>query len=88
MEVREEIKKLETEMLFLKSEMQKSDGRASKCAKLGISFKEEYPIDYQNYVDSNRRYNEIEKELEKLYEEEREEINEMEEFKSKEDEYN
>ena len=71
---------LETRKLALKAEMSSSDDRSAKCQKLGISFKETYPQDYENYLASNQAYNEVEKELKPIYEE-LAELEEQEQFK-------
>ena len=77
MNTREKIEALEAEKLAMSAAMRESDGRASKCAKLGISFEDTYPKDYNAYKVANERYNAIEAELAPLYEElEREEAEE------------
>ena len=37
--------------------MSKSDAHASKCSKLNISFKDEYPTEYDEYVAAREQYN-------------------------------
>ena len=68
MTTREKINALEGEMLQQMAAMKKSDGKSSKCYKMGISFAEEYPKDYEEYIAANHRYNSIEEELSPLYE--------------------
>ena len=38
-------------------EMVQSDAKASKCAKLGLSFEDAYPSDYAAYMAASARYN-------------------------------
>ena len=68
MTTRERIEALEAEKLAAMAVMRESDGKSSKCAKLGISFAETYPKDYSEYTNANHRYNSIEEELSPLYE--------------------
>ena len=37
--------------------MAKSDAHASKCAKLGLTFEEEYLEEYQEYCSAREQYN-------------------------------
>ena len=37
--------------------MGKSDIRASKCSKLGLTFAEEYPVEYAEYCSAREQYN-------------------------------
>ena len=46
--------------------MSKSDAHASKCSKLNISFKDEYPTEYDEYVAAREQYNVNEAEIQKL----------------------
>ena len=69
MTTKEQIENLEAEKLSMMAQMKESDGRSSKCAKMGISFEDTYPEDYAKYVSANQRYNEIEEQLVPLYEE-------------------
>lgn len=50
------------ELLALQAAMIKSDAHASKCAKLGVSYKDTYPEEYEEYLKVNGRYNEVESE--------------------------
>lgn len=53
-------------MLEMHAAMAKSDAKASKCEKMGLSFMETYPQEYQEYLAANRRFNELEEELERV----------------------
>ena len=46
------------QQLNLLSVMVKSDAHASKCAKLGLVFAEEYPDEYDEYCSARLQYNE------------------------------
>ena len=37
--------------------MAKSDAHASKCAKLNLTFSEEYPEEYAEYCSAREKYN-------------------------------
>ena len=45
------------QQLNLLSVMAKSDAHASKCAKLGLVFAEEYPEEYNEYCSAREQYN-------------------------------
>ena len=45
------------QQLELLSVMAKSDAHASKCAKLGLVFADEYPEEYQEYCSAREQYN-------------------------------
>ena len=45
------------QQLNLLSVMAKSDAHASKCAKLGLTFAEEYPEEYEEYCSAREKYN-------------------------------
>ena len=45
------------QQLHLLSVMAKSDAHASKCAKLGLTFSEEYPEEYTEYCSAREKYN-------------------------------
>ena len=45
------------QQLELLSVMAKSDAHASKCAKLNLTFSEEYPEEYAEYCSARERYN-------------------------------
>ena len=57
-EEREELlRKANEQQLELLSVMAKSDAHASKCAKLNLTFSEEYPEEYAEYCSARERYN-------------------------------
>ena len=45
------------QQLYLLSVMAKSDAHASKCAKLGLIFVDEYPEEYDEYCSAREQYN-------------------------------
>lgn len=45
------------QQLHLLSVMAKSDAHASKCAKLGLVFADEYPDEYEEYCSAREQYN-------------------------------
>ena len=45
------------QQLNLLSVMAKSDAHASKCAKLGLVFADEYPYEYEEYCSAREQYN-------------------------------
>ena len=45
------------QQLNLLSVMEKSDAHASKCAKLNLTFSEEYPEEYAEYCSAREQYN-------------------------------
>ena len=45
------------QQLELLSVMAKSDAHASKCAKLGLTFADEYPEEYEEYCSAREQYN-------------------------------
>lgn len=49
-----QIQEQQTELL---ATMAKSDAHASKCAKLNLTFAEEYPEEYQEYCNAREQYN-------------------------------
>ena len=62
-EKEERMARIQEQLLELVSIMCKSDAHASKCTKLGISFKDEYPNEYNEYTQAREDYNQLEKEL-------------------------
>lgn len=66
MQVREQIKALQTRNVELQAVMASSDAHASKCAKLGLAFKDEYPDEYSAYNAANAEFNENESRLAEL----------------------
>lgn len=57
MEKQEQLNALESRQLELLAIMEKSDAHASKCAKLGLKFNQEYPDDLAEYQAANAEYN-------------------------------
>ena len=53
-ELLRQINEQQTELL---ATMAKSDAHASKCAKLNLTFAEEYPEEYQEYCSAREQYN-------------------------------
>lgn len=53
-ELLRQIQEQQTELL---ATMAKSDAHASKCAKLNLTFSEEYPEEYKEYCNARERYN-------------------------------
>ena len=51
------LRKANEQQLNLLSVMAKSDAHASKCAKLGLVFADEYPEEYQEYYSAREQYN-------------------------------
>lgn len=51
------LRKANEQQLNLLSVMAKSDAHASKCAKLGLTFEEEYPEEFQEYCSAREKYN-------------------------------
>ncbi|MBR1872684.1 MAG: hypothetical protein IJ795_05705 [Bacteroidales bacterium] len=62
------INALKSRQLELQGIMAKSDAHAAKCVKLGKSFQEEYPQEYQEYAAAREEYNRNESELDSLQE--------------------
>ena len=53
-ELLRQINEQQTELL---ATMAKSDAHASKCAKLNLTFSEEYPEEYKEYCNAREQYN-------------------------------
>ena len=51
------LRKANEQQLNLLSVMAKSDAHASKCAKLGLTFSDEYPEEYAEYCSARDKYN-------------------------------
>lgn len=51
------LRKANEQQLNLLSVMAKSDAHASKCAKLGLVFSDEYPEEYEEYCSAREQYN-------------------------------
>ena len=62
-EKEERMARIQERLLELASIMSKSDAHASKCVKLGLSYKDTYPNEYNEYVKAREDYNNLEKEL-------------------------
>ena len=62
-EKEEKMARIQERLLELASIMSKSDAHASKCTKLGISFKDTYPNEYDEYVKAREDYNDLENEI-------------------------
>ena len=62
-EKEERLIRIQEQLLELASIMVKSDAHASKCTKLGISFKDEYPNEYNEYTQAREDYNQLESEI-------------------------
>ena len=62
-EKEERMARIKERLLELASIMSKSDAHASKCTKLGISYKDNYPNEYDEYTQVREDYNKLEKEL-------------------------
>ena len=55
--------RIQEQLLKLASIMSKSDAHASKCVKLGLSYKDTYPNEYKEYTQAREEYNSLENEL-------------------------
>ena len=62
-EKEEKIARIQERLLELASIMSKSDAHASKCVKLGLSYKDNYPNEYKEYTQAREEYNSLENEL-------------------------
>ena len=62
-EKEERMARIQEQLLELASVMSKSDAHASKCVKLGLSYKDNYPNEYNEYIKAREDYNQLEKEL-------------------------
>ena len=62
-EKEERIARIQERLLELASVMSKSDAHASKCTKLGISYKDNYPNEYDEYIKAREDYNSLENEI-------------------------
>ena len=59
----ERMARIQERMLELASVMSKSDAHASKCVKLGLSYKDNYPNEYKEYIKAREDYNSLENEI-------------------------
>ena len=55
--------RIQEQLLEVASIMSKSDAHASKCVKLGLSYKDNYPDEYNEYTQAREEYNSLENEL-------------------------
>ena len=62
-EKEERTARIQERLLELASIMSKSDAHASKCVKLGLSYKDTYPNEYNEYTQAREDYNNLEKEI-------------------------
>ena len=62
-EKEERMARIQERLFELASIMSKSDAHASKCTKLGISYKDNYPNEYNEYTQAREDYNQLEKDL-------------------------
>ena len=62
-EKEERMARIKERLLELASIMSKSDAHASKCVKLGLSYKDNYPNEYKDYIKAREDYNQYEKDL-------------------------
>ncbi len=60
------LRKANEQQLNLLSVMAKSDAHASKCAKLGLVFSDEYPEEYAEYCSAREQYNANEERIAEL----------------------
>ena len=60
------LRKANEQQLNLLSVMAKSDAHASKCAKLGLVFSDEYPEEYAEYCSAREKYNANEERITEL----------------------
>ena len=56
-EKEERVAHIQEQLLELASIMSKSDAHASKCVKLGLSYKDTYPNEYKEYTQAREDYN-------------------------------
>ena len=62
-EKEERLTRIQEQLLELASIMSKSDAHASKCVKLGLSYKDTYPNEYDEYTQARDDYNKLENEI-------------------------
>ena len=62
-EKEEKIARIQERLFELAGIMSKSDAHASKCTKLGISYKDNYPNEYKEYIKAREDYNSLENEI-------------------------
>ena len=62
-EKEERMARIQERLLELASIMSKGDAHASKCVKLGLSYKDTYPNEYNEYTQAREDYNSLENEI-------------------------
>ena len=62
-EKEERMARLQERLFELARIMSKSDAHASKCVKMGLSYKDNYPNEYSEYIKAREDYNQLEKDL-------------------------
>ena len=62
-EKEERMARIQERLFELASIMSKSDAHASKCVKLGLSYKDTYPNEYNEYTQAREDYNSLENEI-------------------------
>ena len=62
-EKEERMARIQERLFELASIMGKSDAHASKCVKLGLSYKDNYPNEYDDYIKAREDYNQLESEI-------------------------
>ena len=62
-EKEERMARIQEQLLEIASIMSKSDAHAAKCVKLGLSYKDNYPNEYDEYTQAREDYNQLEKDL-------------------------
>ena len=62
-EKEERMARIQERLLELASVMSKSDAHASKCVKLGLSYKDNYPNEHDEYTQAREDYNSLENEI-------------------------
>lgn len=62
----EQLRQLNEKQLQLASVMSQSDAHASKCIKLGLNFRNEYPSEYDAYEKAREEYNVNEEEIARI----------------------
>ena len=62
-EKEEKLTRIQERLFELASVMSKSDAHASKCVKMGLSYKNNYPNEYNEYIKAREDYNQLEIDL-------------------------
>lgn len=61
-----QLQELREAQMSLMDVMSASDAHASKCIKLGLNFRDEYPSEYDAYVNAREEYNVNEEEIARI----------------------